>query len=361
MRSAPSEITEARRIKNPNRNHKNHSRSHAADHLLECRQSVTGGLCSKNVLTELSHYEYDKAGEQTAITPKADASGSTFAYNAAKETKAITPSGGSEQALSYGGTGQDDLVSLGSSTTIQNSLLGPTREVSSSGTNYYARTPTGLLIDQRTPSGNFNPLFDAQGDVIAQVSSSGKVERTFRYGPYGENVESGGEQTVPFHLGFQGGYRMPGGNAGKGKEGKENKVPNGLYHFGQRYYDPTVGRWTQEDPFGGGYAFVGDDPINGADLSGECSRCGGTGNTPGEGSQPGSRCHQYGGHWVGQRCVGVRTHGKGINLTRICEVVGGTGAVRMLFKKPITGRLGVATLIGCGLYEGGKFIVEILE
>ena len=33
----------------------------------------------------------------------------------------------------------------------------------------------------------------------------------------------------------------------------------------------------------------------------------------------------------------------------------------MLFKKPITGRLGVATLIGCGLYEGGKFIVEILE
>jgi hypothetical protein len=34
-----------------------------------------------------------------------------------------------------------------------------TREVSSTWTSYFARTPTGLLIDQRTPSGNYNPLY----------------------------------------------------------------------------------------------------------------------------------------------------------------------------------------------------------
>ena len=44
------------------------------------------------------------------------------------------------------------------------------------------------------------------------------------------------------------------------------------------YYDPTVGRWTQQDPIAGSlfnanglnrYLFVGDDPINQVDPSGE--------------------------------------------------------------------------------------------
>lgn len=28
-------------------------------------------------------------------------------------------------------------------------------------------------------------------------------------------------------------------------------VNTGLYKFGERYYDPTLGRWTQQDPIGG--------------------------------------------------------------------------------------------------------------
>jgi RHS repeat-associated protein len=239
---------------------------------LECRQTVTGA-CSKNSSTELSAYTYDGAGEETAITPKSDTSGTTFAYNAARETGSITPSGSGASALSYGGTGQNDLTAVGSTTTLQNSLLGITREVSSTGTSYFARTPTGLLIDERTPSGDFNPLYDGQGDVIGLVSSTGKVERTFRYGPYGENTKSEGTQTIPYPFGYKGGYRMPGGNKGEGN------VANGLYHFGQRYYDPTTGRWTQQDPSshvgntsqGDYFLFTGDDPINQADPSGEFS------------------------------------------------------------------------------------------
>jgi RHS repeat-associated protein len=239
---------------------------------LECRQTVTGA-CSKNSSTELSAYTYDGAGEETAITPKADTSGTTFAYNAASETSSLTPSGSGALALSYGGTGQDDLTALGSTTTLQHSQLGLTREVSSAGTSYYARTPNGLLIDQRTPSGHYNPLYNGQGDIIGLVSSTGKVERTFRYGPYGENVKSEGTQTIPYPFGFKGGYRMPGGNKGEGN------VTNGLYHFGARYYDPTTGRWTQQDPSshvgnatqGDYFLFTGNDPINQADPSGEFS------------------------------------------------------------------------------------------
>jgi RHS repeat-associated protein len=236
---------------------------------LECRQTVVPP-CSKSSTTELSAYKYDEAGNETAITPKSDTSGTTFAYNAANELSSLTPSGGTAQALSDAGTGQDDLVGIGSATTIQNSQLGLTREVSSAGTSYYARTPNGLLIDQRTPSGNYNPLYDAQGDIIALVSSSGKVERTFRYGPYGENIKSEGTQTIPYPFGFKSGYRVPGGNTGKGN------VANSLIHYGQRYYDPTTGRWTQQDPLwhlgsttqGDRFLFAGADPVNLSDPHG---------------------------------------------------------------------------------------------
>ena len=119
-------------------------------------------------------------------------------------------------------------------------------------------------------SGHFNPLYDGQGDIIGLVNSSKKVERTFRYGPYGENIKSEGTQTIPYPFGFKGGYRMPAGNTGKGN------VANSLLHFGQRYYDPTTGRWTQQDPEdrlgsatqGNRFLFAGADPINRSDPSG---------------------------------------------------------------------------------------------
>ncbi len=242
---------------------------------LECRQTVATP-CSGSSTTELSHYSYDEAGEQTSITPKHDTSGASFEYNAASELAKLTPSGGSELKLAYGGTGQDDLVSTGSTTTIQSSLLGITREAASGGTSYFARTPNGLLIDERTPTGNYNPLYDAQGDIIALANTSGKVERTFHYGPYGENIKSEGTQTIPYPFGYKGGYRVSGGNKG------ETSIANGLYHFGERYYDPTTGRWTQQDPESKTgdptqedlFGFAGDDPINRSDPSGDSAGCG---------------------------------------------------------------------------------------
>ena len=66
---------------------------------------------------------------------------------------------------------------------------------------------------------------------------------------------------------------MPGGNKGEGN------VANGLYHFGQRYYDLTTGRWTQQDPEdrlgsatqGDRFLFAGADPINLSDPTGRLS------------------------------------------------------------------------------------------
>ncbi len=60
--------------------------------------------------------------------------------------------------------------------------------------------------------------------------------------------------------------------------GRENEG-NGLYFYRARYYSPLLHRFISEDPLGfdGGdpnfYAYVGDDPINAIDLSGQIRVC----------------------------------------------------------------------------------------
>jgi RHS repeat-associated protein len=56
----------------------------------------------------------------------------------------------------------------------------------------------------------------------------------------------------------------------------------GLYKYGIRYYDPTIGRWTQRTPGGSlqettkanPYVYADDDPVNAVDPSGRFA-CGG--------------------------------------------------------------------------------------
>ncbi len=170
--------------------------------------------------------------------------------------------------MTYLGSGQSVLRGFGAD-TLQNSTLGVTKQVNESGTSYYARTAGGLLVDERLPSGSdYNPIYDAQDNIVGLLNSSGELVQTIRYGPYGENTNATSYGLAysatndPFT--FQGGYHALGGNAGKGN------VANGLYHFGERYYDPTTGRWTQPDPASEGYIFAGNDPINENDPDGTC-------------------------------------------------------------------------------------------
>jgi RHS repeat-associated protein len=240
---------------------------------LECRMKENKA-CSGSSSSEISGYSYDKAGNETAITGFNDPASTSFAYNNLGQLKSLTPPGSSEQAISYLGSGQDHLTGVGT-ISLQNSALGLTRQTNEAGTSSYARTPDGVLVDERLPGGTtYNPVYDSQGDVIGLLNSAGALVQNIRYGPYGENAKAGGSvgysaTNDPFL--FQGGYHTSGGNAGSGN------VPNNLYHFGARYYDPTIGRWTQIDPlaqpFNGTeanrYQGFGGDPTNLVDPTGE--------------------------------------------------------------------------------------------
>lgn len=87
---------------------------------------------------------------------------------------------------------------------------------------------------------------------------------TYTYDPYGNTLGASGSSAAANPWRYSGGY----------DDG------NGLIKFGTRFYDPTLGRWTQKDPLAGSinnpgsmnrYAYVGGDPCNRLDPSGYAS------------------------------------------------------------------------------------------
>jgi RHS repeat-associated protein len=91
--------------------------------------------------------------------------------------------------------------------------------------------------------------------VVALTDSSGSVQDQYAYDPYGNTTSV--QESVPNPFRYIGGIW---------------DSQTGLYKLGARYYDPTVGRFTQTDPTCGWsisrYTYAGDDPASDADPSG---------------------------------------------------------------------------------------------
>jgi len=190
---------------------------------------------------------YDADGNQTN-----DAAGRTATYNLRDQTTSLT-AGGTTSTFGYLGAGQATWTSIGS-TGFQHNALG----LAAGGSTYWTRDEGGALVSQRSPAGRHYYLFDALGSVTGLTDTNGTKVRDYSYDPYGNVTRSEGT--------FDGAMRYAGGYQG----------PGGLYHYGQRRYDPTVGRWTQPDPLdqtgdmreGNRYIYAAADPINLSDLSG---------------------------------------------------------------------------------------------
>jgi len=220
---------------------------------------TTYGYNAANELTSSTHgsttttYTYDANGSETGWNQ----GGLSFSYNALNQTTAI-----SGNNYSYSGSDQTDRVQSNNTSYVY-SWNGLSSQTDSSGTTYYTRCSCakGTLVDERTPSGTYYYLFDGLGSIVGLTDSNGTLVATYQYDPYGNLTSSTGSVTNPWR--FAAGYF---------------DSSTGLYKFGTRYYDPALGRWSQQDPKRGKlsdpmtlnrYLYVSDDPVNFTDPSGK--------------------------------------------------------------------------------------------
>lgn len=191
-------------------------------------------------------YSHDAAGQETQVS-----GGRASAYNARQQLTSFTGVTG----IGYFGTGQSDLTTAGGE-THRSGELG----LSQIGSDKYTHDEFGTLVSQQTAAGREYLHLDSLGSVRATTTTGGTVKARLDYDPYGKptSTQTPGASTSRF------GYA-------------QGESLGGLYHYGERYYDPAIMRWTQPDPLlnaedvrqANRYGYGAGDPINQVDPGGE--------------------------------------------------------------------------------------------
>lgn len=197
---------------------------------------------------------YDANGNATS-----DGTGQAYSYNASNQTTSITPPSASTITASYLDTDQSNRVGFGGTTSV-NGQLGDDQDTTGGSTTYFVRDPSGQLISERTTSGTYYYLYDLRGSVIGLADSSGTKVDSYSYDPYGNLISPASAAQIANPWRYNAGYF---------------DAATGLYHYGARYYDPKLGRFTQEDPSEqerNGYLFGTSDAVNFADTGGLSAR-----------------------------------------------------------------------------------------
>lgn len=217
------------------------SRAYNEDNLLCWQSTGASSAGCGSPPTGATSYSYDSDGND-----------SRFTYNAKNQlTNAFS------NPLSYLGA-NNALITGDGAASVTPDLLGTAYTTTSGASTYYTRDNRGTLIDRRLPGGGREYYtFDDLGSVTALDDASANNTLAYSYDPYGNATRTGSGAANPFQYG--GAYSS-----------------HGLDHLGLRWYDPTIVRWSQQDPVnntasltqGNRYAYAGDDPVNNADPSG---------------------------------------------------------------------------------------------
>ena len=207
-----------------------------------------------NGASAANEYTYDNNGN---LTKDSNKNISSIAYNCLNLPSNVTFSDGSTIVYSYAADGTKlRTVHVINGTTIQKDYCA--NVVYENGVQKLLLTEEGYVdLSASTPT-YYYYLKDHQGNNRVVINSSGTVQETNHYYPFGSVFASTGN-VQPYKY-----------------NGKELDTKKGLnwYDYGARHYDATLGRWFVVDPLAekmsawSPYAYCFNNPIRLVDCAG---------------------------------------------------------------------------------------------
>lgn len=217
-----------------------------------------GNLISKSTPYENYQYTYDSLGRLASVLNTDKKIEYTYDELNRRQTKKVYFLVNGNQNLilyeNYIYQGKHEIGSIDNSGNIITlRLLG-------NGLGAEIGASVALEINNRI----YAPLHDHKGNIISLIDAlSGVVAECYRYSAFGEEeiYSASGERQV----GALSPWRY---------SSKRIDTETGYVYYGQRYYDPALGRWITPDPIGYGdgpnlYAYVKNNPLTNIDLWGE--------------------------------------------------------------------------------------------
>ncbi|MCC4907921.1 RHS repeat-associated core domain-containing protein [Microbacterium sp. cx-59] len=190
-------------------------------------------------------WTYDAAGNQT----RNGLTGTTSAFGDRGQVNSVGTTAGA-----YFGTGNTDRQSWGT-LTFTNGPLGMMQKTLGTVVENITRSPEGKPV---SIGGTTRTYFvqDHLGSVVGVLSSTGTYNGGYSYSPYGELRATASHGSVTGNN-----LRYIG----------EHRDGNGLSKLGARYYDTSLGRFSQMDPSGqekNPYGYASCNPVNSSDPTG---------------------------------------------------------------------------------------------
>jgi RHS repeat-associated protein len=201
-------------------------------------------------------YTYDVEGQRTSKTDRGTGAITRYTYNGAKQLTSIQYPDGTTTSYTYDPLGRRLTVSAGGATTAYVYDGVNARLEYGSGAlaaSYVGAGEVDRPLEMTRGANSYYYLQNFQGSVTGLTDASGSVAASYSYDAFGVPTSTTPAVTNPFTY-----------------TGREFDAKSGLYYNRARYYDPSTGSFTTQDPLASGqrYAYAGGDPVDFTDPSG---------------------------------------------------------------------------------------------
>ncbi|WDF51266.1 RHS repeat-associated core domain-containing protein [Paenibacillus sp. KACC 21273] len=247
---------------------------------------LTIGETLNDGATKTSTYSYDKLNRLIAVK-RSDGSTASYTYDLRGNRKTLSDTqeltatkssnysydldnklisatiDGTKTTIDYLPDGLRSQKTTGETTTqygYNGSGQVVSEKVSNGNTSSYIRGDRVLVKKDQTASKDYYYLFNGHGDVVQMVDTSGNIVNSYGYDEWGNIAKQ--QETVSNSFKYAG-------------EAYDNET--GLYYLKARYYDPSQGRFLNEDSYEGqitnplslnGYTYVHNNPLIYVDPTG---------------------------------------------------------------------------------------------